>query len=61
MEKTATWRAAGIGIANIMWMTLLQTLAQIPLMFIGLFLIVLAVFFVWLAGRRRGRDRPGVV
>jgi hypothetical protein len=42
-------------------MTLLQTLAQIPLMFIGLFLIVLAVFVVWIAGRRRGRNRPGVV
>ena len=30
-------------------------------MFIGLFLIVLAVLAVWLVGRGRNRNRPGVV
>jgi hypothetical protein len=30
-------------------------------MFIGLFLVALAVFAVWLVGRGRGRNRPGTV
>jgi hypothetical protein len=60
-DKSDTRRTAGIGIADISGMTLLQTLGQIPLMFMGFFLIVLAVVLVWAIGRNRNRNRTGAV
>jgi uncharacterized membrane protein YqjE len=54
-------RTAGIGIADRKRMTLLQTIGQIPLMFMGFFLIVLAVLVVWAIGRTRNRNRTGAV
>lgn len=35
-----------------------ETLAQLPLMFVGGFLIVLAVGIVWLFARARARKAP---
>ena len=38
-------------------MEILRTLGQVPLMFIGGFLIVLAMAVVWAVGRNRSRSR----
>jgi hypothetical protein len=60
-DKRDSRRTGGIGIADIWRMTLLQTIGQIPLMFMGFFLIVLAVVLVWAIGRNRNRNRTGTV
>ena len=45
----------GIGIATQSDMEILQTLGQVPLMFIGGMLIVVAVAAVWAVRRARAR------
>jgi len=60
-DKRASRLIAGIGIADMIRMTLLQTIGQIPLMFAGFLLIVLAVVIVWAIGRTRNRNRTGAV
>jgi hypothetical protein len=60
-DKRASRLIAGIGIADMIRMTLLQTIGQIPLMFAGFLLVVLAVVIVWAIGRTRNGNRTGAV